>query len=166
MKNCTRCADCCTNPNMPIALYPNEIVRIKRNAKPKGEWIGLMLYGKNNIFSKSYCFKIRHEGKTRKVYFGIIYNAQGRCPFLKGRNQCRIYMHRPTGCRSFYCKDRLTMQDINKDQKRYREQAQYILKVREWNRHFTNGAIRDFEEFIGFKSGIRAVRTKNFVKGR
>ena len=166
MKNCTRCAACCTNPDMPIAFYPNEIARIKKNAKPGNGWLGLIIYRGNNIFSKSYCFKIRHGGKTKKVYFGIIYDAKGRCPFLKGKNLCRIYLHRPTGCRSFYCKDRLTMQDINKDQKRYREQAQYILKVREWNRCFSNGGIKDFEEFIGFKSGIRAVRTKNYLNHR
>lgn len=160
MKNCTRCASCCTNKDMPIALYPQEILAIK----PRKDFAGLIVYNKNNIFSKSYCFKIFHCGKVKKVYYGIIYDKKGRCPFLQARNKCRIYLRRPTGCLSFYCRDRLTIADINRHKKRYREQTAYILKVREWNRNFKGKkTISDFEKFTGSNVGIKTARTQNYL---
>ena len=169
-KHCVRCAACCTNPAMPIALFPAEFLKIKDFLKKKrmrsrsSPWFGLITYSKNDEFSESYCFKVTDRGKVKRVYFGIIYDSVGRCPFLEGRNHCMIYRIRPVGCRSFFCKDKVTVEDISKHKKLYQGQASYILKVRDWNNKFNRGlGLKDFEKFIGFKLGIKSIRTKNFI---
>jgi len=54
---------------------------------------------------------------------------------------------------------------VEKNKKRYLEHAEYIVNISKWNKQFKKPlSLKDFERFTGFKTGIKSITTKNFIK--
>jgi Fe-S-cluster containining protein len=95
-KLCQKCGGRCEN-NETVIFFPKEL-----------DYVLKKLEIERKEFIKKYCSAIKY--KNRIVYMAKL----GRCPFLDGRNQCRLEKF---GCKLLRCKLYPTVIGLNKRKK-------------------------------------------------
>jgi Fe-S-cluster containining protein len=103
---CTKCGNCCKDPNTLVNLTYIDIIRLQKYLKLKfNELIDIIGF---YIFEKELTEEQRKhlvvppiQTQRGLAFIGLKKDQKGRCLFLDENNMCKIYDARPNICRTF-----------------------------------------------------------------
>lgn len=104
--SCTKCGKCCSDSKTFLNITYQDVLRLhkglKLSLKELMEVIGFYTFSDVNI--KEFMSQMVYtpiETEKKLAYIGLLKKENSRCVFLDQENQCSIYAHRPSICRSF-----------------------------------------------------------------